>query len=124
MALKLYLGNFPDKIMKQLIKNEIISQNDKVKAIYVKTFLGKINSVNLITSNKLIHWIRKGRENDKIVINLNDVKEITLGEEGIYGIIYYILSKEKVLAVKLLRKDSEKFYKISLKYWKLLKKNS
>ncbi|NLW24172.1 MAG: hypothetical protein GXY91_02810 [Clostridia bacterium] len=124
MALKLYSKNIPDNIIAQLIKNNVISQDHKVKAVYVKTFLGKVYNASIITSHELINWSKKGKENEKIVIDLNEVKDITLGEEGIYGVIYYVLPKNKALSLKILRRDWEKFYKISLKYWKLLKKNS
>jgi len=121
MAIKIYTESFPEEILEQLKNLYLIGNKDRIGAIYVDTFLGKVKDANILTDEKLISWSGKFNNTEKKVISLKKVKDITYSEKGIYGTITYQLSMKKDFALQLNRQDGEKFFKLSVEAWEKVK---
>lgn len=117
MAIKIYKEAFPEEILEQLKTLFLIGSKDQVIGIYVNTFLGKVKDAYILTDEKLITWSNKRNNNEKKVISLKKLKDITYFEKGIFGTIVYHLSMRKTYELKLNRQDSEKFFKLSMEAW-------
>ncbi|MFZ7103073.1 MAG: hypothetical protein ACOWWO_10545 [Peptococcaceae bacterium] len=117
MSIKLYTDRIPENILQELKNLNIVANKDKVCALYVNTFLGKIRDAAVLTPDKLIHWQTK-ISNNKVTVSFKKVKDITYEEKGLYGTIVYHLSAGKNFTLKLNRQDSAKFMDLSGKLWR------